>query len=165
MLTAQKFVEQARNGNYIGIPYKTLDCQGFVEKVLADCGMVIDWRGSNHMWREALSEKNKIDDISEIPAGAWLFTVKNDGGEVERGYHDNEGNAKHVGIYLGNSDVIHSTTGGVQMDVITSKRWTHYGLCKYIDYNSSQVNLRDLVQQIGQVSLFAFWQAIKQEWG
>ena len=127
-------------GNYIGIPYEELDCQAFVERVLKDCGEKHDWRGSNHMWRDALSEKHKITNEMAIPAGAWLFTIKQDGGEKERGYNDSEGNASHVGIYLGLSRVIHSTTGGVQWDDISRPRWTHYGLCKFIDYSETGVS-------------------------
>ena len=140
MITASKFCEQATRGNYIGIPYEKLDCQAFVEQVLKDCGEKHDWRGSNHMWRDALSEKHKITNEMEIPAGAWLFTIKQDGGEKERGYNDSEGNASHVGIYLGLSRVIHSTTGGVQWDDISRPRWTHYGLCKFIYYSETGVS-------------------------
>ncbi len=140
MISASKFCEQALTGNYIGIPYEKLDCQAFVEQVLKDCGEKRDWRGSNHMWREALSEKHKITNEMDIPAGAWLFTIKQDGGEKERGYNDSEGNATHVGIYLGLSRVIHSTTGGVQWDDISRPRWTHYGLAKCIDYTQDYIS-------------------------
>lgn len=144
MITAKKFVSQALTGKYIGIPYNALDCQAFVEKVLKDCGEKRDWRGSNDMWRNALSEKHKITNEMNIPAGAWLFTVKNDGGEKERGYNDNEGNAAHVGIYLGFSRVIHSTTGGVQWDDISRARWTHYGLAKCIDYSTPYATEKEI---------------------
>ena len=139
MISAKQFVEQAFNGNYIGIPYSQLDCQAFVERVLKDCGEKHDWRGSNHMWRDALSVKARITNEMAIPAGALLFTLKYDGGEKERGYNDAEGNATHVGIYLGLSRVIHSTTGGVQWDDISRSRWTHFGLCKYVDYTQPAI--------------------------
>lgn len=122
------------------IPYSKLDCQAFVEKVLADCGVKKDWRGSNHMWRDALSWSGTLSECLErfncYPIGAWLFTVKQDGGEINRGYHDNKGNAAHVGIFCGpDLGVMHSTTGGVQPGPWPDpKRWTHIGLCKYIDY-------------------------------
>ena len=168
MITAEKYVEQARTGDYLGIPYSRLDCQALCEKVLADCGVHVDWRGSNHMWREALSKKGKIENIAQVPAGAWLFTIKNDGGEVDRGYHDDQGNAAHVGIYLGDSDVMHSTTGGktdgVQMDKITSKRWTHWGLCRYIDF-SGLPDARELVKQLGKLSIYDIYRAMRSEWG
>ena len=140
MISAKQFVQQAFNGNYIGIPYEQLDCQAFVERVLRDCGENHDWRGSNHMWRDALSIKAVISNEMAIPAGALLFTLKYDGGEKERGYNDSEGNATHVGIYLGLSRVIHSTTGGVQWDDISRSRWTHYGLCKYVDYSQPAID-------------------------
>lgn len=137
MITADQFVYQARWDQYLGIPYSKLDCQAFVEKVLSDAGEKgHNWRGSNHMWRDALSSKTE-GDFSGIVPGAWVFTLKHDGGERARGYYDGIGNAKHVGIYLGDGDVIHSTSAGaacVQMDKLTSSRWTAWGLCKYIDY-------------------------------
>lgn len=133
------YAYQAINGNYLGIPYQRLDCQAFVEKVLADCGQPHDWKGSNDMWRHALSWRGTVAECEKqfgrVPLGAWLFTVRRDGGEVERGYHDNDGNAAHVGIRV-QDGAIHSTAGGVQMcSFPDSKRWTHVGFCKYIDFS------------------------------
>ena len=148
------------------IPYSKYDCQAFVEKVLHDCGITHDWRGSNHMWRDALSYKARITDYDAIPAGAWVFTVKNDGGEMDRGYRDDQGNAKHVGIYLGGGEVIHSTTGGVQMDRITSSRWTHYGTCKYIQFGETASDtLQKLVKALGPFTIEEIFKAMQEEWG
>ena len=165
-ISARHFVERAKTGGYLGIPYSDLDCQALMELVLKDCGVSKDWRGSNDMWRSALSEKHEIVDKNNIPAGAWLFTVKTDGGEKERGYYDNEGNAAHVGIYLGNGDVMHSTAGGVQMDTITSKRWTHYGLCKYIDYTNAPISIsdQDIIDRLKAMTLYDLWKLLKK-WG
>lgn len=134
---------QAIDGKYIGIPYSRLDCQAFIEQVLADMGVrdptgkKYNWRGSNHMWREAVHDPRVIaGNYSNIPVGAWLFTIKHDGGERARGYRDDQGNAAHVGLYLGDGEVMHSTTGGVQFDRITSKRWTHAALAKCLDYDT-----------------------------
>lgn len=166
MVTAQQFADEARKGKYIGTPYEKLDCQAFVERVLIDCGIRYNWRGSNHIWREALSEKHPITTKDEIPRGAWLFTVKRDGGEKKRGYNDNEGNAKHVGIYLGYGDVIHSTSpDGVQYDSIYSQRWTHWGKCKYIEYDESpekQENLIDILGMLEQKTLKEIIEAAKK---
>lgn len=136
----EAFAAQAYMYKDSHIPYKQLDCQAFVEKVLKDCGVTHDWRGSNHMWRDALDWKGSLDECKkqygEIPVGAWVFTVNHDGGEVSRGYKDNEGNAAHVGIFCGvDRGVMHSTKGGVQLGPWPdAKRWTHVGLCKYIKY-------------------------------
>ena len=134
-----------------GIPYSKLDCQAFVERVLKDCGVFKDWKGSNDMWRNALSWSGTLEDCRKrygfIPVGAWLFTVKWDGGEVKRGYHDNYGNASHVGIFCGEDlGTMHSTTGGVQSGPWPDpKRWTHCGLCKYIDYGMKDTSLQYLL--------------------
>ena len=140
MIKAENFAYQARNGGYVGIPYKTLDCQAFVEKVLKDCGYTYNWRGSNNMWRSALKWKGTREEYKEtcgtdIIPGVWVFGWKKDGGEVARGYKDGEGNAYHVGIYIGNGEVIHSTTGGVQISPMDDKRFNRIGLAKVIDYS------------------------------
>lgn len=150
MIKASAFAEQAKSSAYDGIPYSELDCQAFVEKVLGDCGCKksngarYNWTGSNKMWRVALNWKGTLAQAraqwGDIPVGAWVFTVKYDGGEKERGYNDNEGNAKHVGIYIGDGRVRHSSTGGVQYAKIDEARWTHCGLCKYLDYGDAPVD-------------------------
>ena len=84
------------------------------------------------MWREMVT--NRRDKYTNIIPGTILFTVKYDGGEKKRGYKDNYGNACHVGMYVGNNyegNVIHSTTGGVQWDDISSNRWNWAADCIY----------------------------------
>lgn len=128
---------QAYAGRHI--PYSELDCQAFVEKVLSNCGVTHDWKGSNDMWRNALKWKGTVAECEErygvVPPGALLFTIKYDGGEIPRGYTDGV-NAAHVGIYTGYGDgAMHSTTGGVQTAKFPDgKRWTHVGLHKDVQY-------------------------------
>lgn len=136
MVNADRFADQAAGGNYIGIPYSTLDCQAFVEKVLADCGIRRNWRGSNDMWRNAVHDRQVISGDT-IQRGEWVFTIKHDGGEDKSRYHDGV-NASHVGIYIGDGVVIHSTTGGVQLDNIMSARWTHHAQANDIAYSISE---------------------------
>ena len=152
MTSAKKFAEQARSEKYNNIKYEQADCQGFVEKVLFDSGcrkpdgQAYNWRGSNSMWRNALSWKGTLEECrnkyGEIPLGAWVFIVKFDGGEVERGYHDSEGNAVHVGIYVGNDETRDSTRTSKRDGVgyRPLKDWNRVGLCKYLDYS---VNNKD----------------------
>ena len=145
LITGEQFAERALTGGYIGIPYEKLDCQGFVERVLADCGVrkpngtVYDWRGSNSMWRNYIKWKGTIEEckkkFGEIPLGAFLFLLKWDGKEADRGYHDGLGNATHVGLYVGTSPlpVMDSQpTGGVQYRKLSI--FTHVGLMDMIDY-------------------------------
>ena len=122
----------ADRANLIGIPYSKLDCQAFVEHCLRKyAGISKDWRGSNDMWRNAVHDKS--EDFSTIMQGEWVFTIKNDGKEPKR-YTDGV-NAAHVGIYIGNGNIIHSTAGGVQMDTTANThRWTHHAKCNCLQY-------------------------------
>ena len=152
MISAKKFAEQARSEKYSNIKYEQDDCHGFVEKVLYDSGCrkpdghAYNWKGSNSMWRNALSWKGTPEECrnkyGEIPLGAWVFIVKFDGGEKDRGYNDSEGNAVHVGIYVGNDETRDSTRNSKRDGVgyRPLKDWNRVGLCKYLDYS---VNNKD----------------------
>lgn len=136
MITGEQIAEVAEHSGLIGTPYSELDCQAFVEVVLKKAGLkIINYRGSNHMWRELVYDRKVIVN-PDIPVGALVFIVRFDGGETKRGYHDSMGNATHVGIYLGEGRVIHSTTGGVQYGKLT--RFTDYGLVKDVDYEGGK---------------------------
>lgn len=143
----QDIAEQAVTGNYIGTPYSKLDCQGFVEQVLKDLevrkpdGTPYNWRGSNSMFRNYIRWRGTIDECIKkfgcIPKGAFLFLVEHDGGEVEKGYHDDLGNASHVGLYIGtnpNPCMDSQPTGGVQMRKLSV--FTHVGLMDMVDYST-----------------------------
>ena len=162
MVTGEQFAKQAIDGGYIGIPYSKLDCQGFVERVLADCGIrkpngtVYDWRGSNAMYRNFQQWRGSIKDaenaFGSLPIGCLLYTRKTDGGEKEKGYNDNLGNFAHVGIYLGEPHgVIHSTTGGVQWGKYPDKRWNYCSLLSMLDYgckNTDNEISDDIIKQL-----------------
>lgn len=162
MVTGEQFAKQAIDGNYIGIPYSEIDCQGLIEKVLYDCGIrkpngtVYNWRGSNSMYRNFQQWRGSIKDAENafgtLPIGCLLYTRKTDGGEKEKGYNDNLGNFAHVGIYLGEPHgVIHSTTGGVQWGKYPDKRWNYCSLLSMLDYgckNSDNVISDDIIKQL-----------------
>ncbi len=134
-----------QGAKYLGRPYSEMDCQGFVERMLEDVGIFRNWRGSNHMWRDALIWKGTPEEcirtFGKIPVGAWLFVLKDDGDEVAGGYKDGLGNASHVGVYTGtgkgaiNSS---STKGKVAESAFSGKSikggWNRVGLCKLLDY-------------------------------
>ena len=153
---ADAYVDRALTGGYLGTPYEQLDCQAFVEQVLKDCNALSkNWRGSNQMWRDAVYDRS--DDMAAIQPGEWVFKVSRDGGEIPRGYHDEMGNAYHVGIYCGNGDVIHSTTGGVQMGTISG--WTNHAKCIDVDYGDAasgdgadvRLEIADLLERLADV--------------
>ena len=146
--TGQDVAMQALTGNYIGQPYSRYDCQGFVEQVLKDLGVrkpdgtPYNWKGSNSMFRNHIRWRGTIEECRKkfgcIPKGAFMFVVKHDGGEIEKGYHDDLGNASHVGLCVGTSPtpfMDSQPTGGVQMR--KQFIFTHVGLMDMIDYSTS----------------------------
>lgn len=157
-ITGTAFATQAQSDRYTGVPYSKLDCQAFVEEVLKDCGVrkpdgsVYNWKGSNSMWRNALRWKGTIEEcrrlFNGIPLGAWVFIVKNDGGEVARGYHDNEGNASHVGIYCREgSEPVRDSTKTAKRDGVGYRKldgFTHVGLPTMITYNGNTSRIEAL---------------------
>ena len=135
MVTGDHIAETAKTSGLVGTPYSKLDCQALVEKVLALSGLkIINYRGSNHMWRDLVDGREKTDEAVILP-GMLAFIVRNDGGEQNRGYHDNMGNAVHVAIALGNGKVFESSSGGVQYGSI--KRFTHVARIKDVSYDDS----------------------------
>ena len=146
--TGHDVAMQALTGNYIGQPYSRYDCQGFVEQVLTDLGVrkpdgtPYNWKGSNSMFRNHIRWRGTIEECKKkfgnIPQGAFVFLVKHDGEEQQKGYHDDLGNASHVGLYIGtspNSCIDSQPTEGVQMRKLSI--FTHVGLMDMIDYSTS----------------------------
>lgn len=125
-----------------GSTLQGMDCQGLMEYLLRQCGVSQNWRGSNDMWRNALSWSGSIEECVKkygaIPPGAWLFIWKEDGAPAS--YKDDKGNASHVGAYLGGTVAVHasSSRGQVAQSYIGKKSinggWNRVGLCKLIDY-------------------------------
>lgn len=141
--TGEDMADQAITGNYLGTPYSKLDCQGFVEEVLKDLGVrkpdgsVYNWKGSNSMYRNFIRWRGTVDECKKkfgcIPQGAFMFIVKRDGGEKEKGYNDDLGNASHVGLHLGAGTCMDSQPSrGVAY--VGTNIFTHVGLMDMIDY-------------------------------
>lgn len=131
MISGYDVATAAVDSNLIGTPYSKLDCQAFVEEVLKRLDLPHNFRGSNHMWRELVTDRGTVKG-SDVPVGSLAFIVRDDGGEVKRGYHDDMGNATHVAIVMWNNQVMESTTGGVQYGKLS--RFTNYGLIKGVTY-------------------------------
>lgn len=154
--TGADIAEQAVTGGYVSTPYSKLDCQAFVEQVLKDLGVrkpdgtPYNWKGSNSMWRNHITWKGTIEECrkkyGEIPLGAFLFLLKWDGGEEERGYHDGQGNATHVGLYLGTSPlpVMDSSKGRGRVDYCKLSVFTHVGLMDMVDYYTEPAPPEDM---------------------
>ena len=89
---------------YLGTPYSQMDCQAFVEKCLEDCGLYKNLAGSNAWFREVMNHgavmtpEECVQELGKVPKGAFLFILKQDGGEPAKYKGDGIGNASHIGI-------------------------------------------------------------------
>lgn len=143
-MDAKIFAEQGEK--YLGTPYDEMDCQAFVEQMLSDVGIVRNWPGSNAMGRDmrwiGTPEECK-KKFGFIPVGAWLFILKQDGGEPEKYKADQIGNFSHVGVKtgVGEKGAIHSSStrkcvawSTFNDATIKNGGWNMVGLCKLLDY-------------------------------
>ena len=132
---------------YIGRPYSEMDCQTFVERCMRDCGLNKDLAGSNAWYREIMkhgwvgSPEECKRQFGQIPKGALLFILKQDGKEPSKYQGDGIGNASHIGIYIARHDgAINSSKsrGGVCYSKFSGKSisggWNRVGLYDQFDY-------------------------------
>jgi cell wall-associated NlpC family hydrolase len=106
---AQKIIETAKK--YLGVKYvyggtspKGFDCSGFVQYVFKECGISLE--------RVAASQAQYGTKVSrgELNTGDLVFFDTNGG-------HNNIG---HVGIYIGNGQFIHASSGRNSRRVVIS---------------------------------------------
>ena len=156
MYTGIQYGKRAEDPSYNSLKYSQVDCQAFCEKVLKDLGVrksngaVYDWRGSNDMWRNAVSWKGTIAEarqkFGQIPVGSWAFMVSHDGGEIPRGYHDDQGNAAHIAIVVNQSQV-RDGTKGTGRDGVAYRKLSDFnmiGLPKMLDFDNTNPNIIEI---------------------
>ena len=80
-------------------------------------------KGASGMYKAA-KIKGKIATMPEIP-GALVWTV----------------NQGHVGVYVGGGMVVEARgfSYGIQRNKLSSRSFTHWGLCPYLEYTAEQV--------------------------
>lgn len=145
-----------------------MDCQGLAEYLLVQCGVPYsecNRAGSNSHLRECTwrgtPEKCKAE-FGEVPEGAWIFIVKENGGEPTQYRGDGIGNAEHMGVYLGGKQVIHaSASRGMVVEskfegkTVSNGGWNMVGLPKWVDYGikpkqEMQAKAQETAKQAGQ---------------
>ena len=144
-VSSLKLIEVAPK--YLGTPYSLMDCQAFVERCLADIGILKDLAGSNTWYREVArhgwvgTPEECKKKYGSIPKGAFLFIQTNDGKEPKQYQGDGIGNISHIGLYTGTGDgAIHSSKskGCVCQSVFKGRSinggWNRVGLWDRIDY-------------------------------
>ena len=134
---------------YIGRSYDDMDCQKFVEKCMADCGLPMDLGGSNSWYREMTwtgTPEECVKIYGSIPKGALLFILEPVSGSTPAKFrNDGIGDATHMGIKTGRGDgAIHSshTRGGVATSVFKDKTiknggWNRVGLYDRFTYGKT----------------------------
>ena len=133
---------------YLGRSYSEMDCQAFIERCFADVGYSRNLAGSN-AWYRAMTWTGTPEEclrvFGEIPKGALLFILQQNGKEPEKYKKDGIGNASHIGMKTGRNDgAIHSSSsrGKVATSVFKDKTiknggWNRVGLLDVFDYGKS----------------------------
>ena len=145
-----------------------------MEEVLDDLqvrkpdGTKYNWRGSNSMYRHYIAWRGTIDDCIKkfgcVPEGAFLFRVVDDDGEIPLGYTDGLGNARHVGLYVGDDLAMDSNRykgnpGRTGVDYVKNwrKKFDHVGLMSMIVYNElpkTHVTLEEALEALKIIQMY-----------
>ena len=90
------------------------------------------YHGSNTMWNKYMAKQGKLSggkrtDGEALKPGTAVFVLKNG---TDR---------SHVGLYIGNGEVIEASTTkvGVIKSKITNSKWAEWGEMKGVDYTNS----------------------------
>lgn len=146
MATNIELVDAIRNDpSLLGIPHSKVDCQAAVEKALKLVGVNVNYKGSNDMWRNMVTDRKSIDWYRDSTYGGLIpglicFTLRHDGSEVRRGYNDNMGAATHVGIILDDKMCFQSGARGTEIIEISRTSFNQVGRCKHIIYEGDDVS-------------------------
>ena len=136
---------------HLGVPYSRMDCQAFAEQCLRDCGLEMNLAGSNAWFREVyhngliLTPEDCVKRYGRVPAGAFLFILKTDGGEPGKYKPDGLGNASHIGIATGRGEgAVHSSASRgcvaesrFEGKTVRNGGWNRVGLWNRVDYGLS----------------------------
>ena len=137
---------------YLGRSYDEMDCQAFVERCMADCGLKKDLGGSTSWYREIMrngwtgTPEECVKLFGEVPKGALLFIWEPVSGSTPGKFRDDGiGDLTHIGIKTGRGEgAIHSSSSRRCVAVskfkdktIPNGGWNRVGLYDRIDYGKT----------------------------
>lgn len=136
----EKFKYMADQGwDYVagGASKGSVDCSGAFTYWYKQAGGYM-YHGSNTMWRKYSTEKGKIGEIDLYP-GMAVYKWRNDGKEPSQYQADGIGNFYHVGLYIGDGQVVEAK--GTKYGVVYSciSQWTHASRQKNTDYDVDEI--------------------------
>ena len=136
----------------LGIAHSKLDCQAAVEKALSLVGIKVNYKGSNDMWRHMVHDRYTIADFKQLHddqliPGLICFTLRYDGSEQNRGYHDDMGAATHVGIVLDTETVFQSASRGTEIISIKKTSFNRVAYCDHLEYMPQEEASNEVIQR------------------
>ncbi len=115
-----------------------VDCSGAFAYAFRKLGGYM-YHGSNTMWRKYTTEKGKVGEITLVP-GMAVFRWRKSGKEPAAYKSDGLGDFYHVGLFIGNGEVIEarSVKAGVVKGTISG--WQYAARLAGVDYTGEVPN-------------------------
>ncbi len=135
-MTNTEFVRHVKD--LVGQPYSSCDCKDVISKPLG-----IRFSGTNWLWR-SIKNSSKYRYLVErvqypvltadLVPGDILFKIR----DGEPAGYDDPPDAYHVGVYIGEGCIIHSSPKiGVRVDEYIYGAWQGWGRMKQVEYKST----------------------------
>ncbi|MFD0619403.1 C40 family peptidase [Paenibacillus sp. GCM10027629] len=124
---------------YLGVPYefgsdrnttKTFDCSDFVRQAYKEALGIVLPSDSRKQGAWVKSNSTAKKSISSLKRGDLMFFMSYKGSKASNynGVNKDTQRITHVGIYLGNNQILHTystKSGGVRIDSIQNTAWEH----------------------------------------
>lgn len=128
-------VEPGKEWKYVanGTSEGAVDCSGAFTYWYRQAGSTM-YHGSNTMWRKYTIERGRIGEIELVP-GMAVFKMRKDGKEPSAYKNDGLGNFYHIGLYIGDNQVIEAKGTNYGCVISKLKDWSHAAKLKYTEYD------------------------------
>lgn len=139
--SASKDVEKviSTGMKYLGTPYeygsdrnstKTFDCSAFVRQAYKEATGIVLGSDSRKQGEWVKQNSTVKKSISSLKRGDLMFFMSYKGSSASSysGFNKDKQTITHVGIYLGNNQILHTyskDSGGVRIDNIKGKHWEY----------------------------------------